>query len=98
MTEHPITLGIQIIPKSKENKDTYGMVDKAIAVIQQSGVKHIITPFETVMEGNHTQLMKIAEQAQQAAIDAGADECLVYYRIHYRTNAPVTFDEKRLDR
>ena len=97
MTEHLITLGIQIVPKSM-TKDTYSLVDAAINVIMRSGVHYQITPFETVMEGNYDQLLDIAQQAQQAVLDAGADECLVYYRIHYRKDTDVTFAEKRLDR
>lgn len=97
MLSHKITLGIQIIPKSKKI-DTYELVDTAIDVISSSGIKHIITPFETVMEGNYDELMKVSEDAQQAVLDAGADECLVYYRIHYRKNEDVTFEEKKLDR
>ncbi|MFY0686855.1 MAG: thiamine-binding protein [Cyclobacteriaceae bacterium] len=97
MTDHIITLGIQIVPKSKSH-DTYSLVDRAIEVIQQSGIKHIITPFETVMEGPYDQLIMISEIAQKAVLEAGADECLVYHRIHYRKNADVTFEEKRLDR
>ena len=98
MTNHNITLGIQIIPKSSTGTDTYKLVDHAIDVIQKSGVKHLITPFETVMEGSYNDLMNISQAAQKAVLDAGADECLVYYRIHYRKDAPVNFEEKRLDR
>lgn len=97
MKDHLITLGIQIVPKSK-TKDSYDLVDDAIAVIQKSGVNYRITPFETVMEGTYEQLMDISKRAQQAVLDAGADECLVYFRIHYRKNEDVTFEEKNLDR
>lgn len=97
MTNHLVSLGIQIVPKSTKHH-SYDLVDHAIEVIQQSGVKHQITPFETVMEGQYDELMPIAKKAEQAVLDAGADECLVYYRIHYRKNADVTFEEKRLDR
>lgn len=97
MTGNKVTIGIQIIPKSK-GMDTYSLVDKAIEVIQQSGIKHMITPFETVMEGDYEELMKIGKTAEQAVLDAGADECLVYYRIHYRKIGDVTFEEKRLER
>jgi len=97
MTEHKISLGIQIVPKSKTHH-SYDLVDKAIEVIQGSGVNHIITPFETVMEGQYDQLMEIANKAQKAVLDAGADECLVYFRIHYRKGEDVTFEEKKMDR
>ena len=74
------------------------MIDRAIDYIQQSGVKYKITPFETIMEGKYEDLMMISENAQKAVLEAGADECLVYYRIHYRKNQDVTFKEKKLNR
>jgi uncharacterized protein YqgV (UPF0045/DUF77 family) len=88
-----INLGIQIVPKSK-TLDTYALVDKAIAVIQESGVKYEVTPFETVMEGPQDKLMTIAMKAQEAVLEAGADEILVYYRLHVRKNNDVTMFEK----
>lgn len=91
--KNTINLGIQIVPKSK-TLDTYALVDKAIEVIQKSGVKYEVTPFETVMEGPQEKLMSIALDAQNAVLDAGADEVLVYYRIQVRKNSNVTMGEK----
>lgn len=88
-----INLGIQIVPKSKTH-DAYALVDKAIEVIQQSGVPYEVTPFETVMEGPEDELMKIAKNAQEAVLAAGAEEVLVYYRIQIRKEGDVTFSEK----
>ena len=97
ITPHRITLGIQIVP-IHPTRDSYQLIDAAIDVISHSGIRHQVTPFETVMEGTYDQLMTIAREAQLAAIRAGADECLVYYRIHYRQNRDVTFEEKTLAR
>ncbi|GGZ41530.1 hypothetical protein GCM10007049_38560 [Echinicola pacifica] len=88
-----INLGLQIVPKSKD-MDTYELVDKAIEVIQASGVTYEVNPFETVMEGPEDQLLQIAKEAQQAVLDAGADEILVYYRMQIRKNGDVTMGEK----
>lgn len=88
-----INLGIQIVPKSKTH-DSYALVDKAIEVIKQSGVKYEVTPFETVMEGPEDELMKIAKNAQEAVLTAGAEEVLVYYRIQIRKGGDVTISEK----
>lgn len=97
MTNHLVTLGLQIVPQSDHHK-TYWLVDQAIKVIQQSGLKYMITPFETVLEGTYEQTMEVANAAQLAVLKAGAEECLVYFRIHYRQDRDVTFEEKRLDR
>jgi|GEM_PF-215361 len=88
-----INLGIQIVPKSK-TQEAYDLVDKAIEIIQQSGVSYEVTPFETVMEGPEAQLMAIAKKAQEAVLAAGADEILVYYRIQIRKEGDVTMVEK----
>ena len=88
-----INLGLQIVPKSK-NQESYSLVDKAIEVIQESGVKYEVTPFETVMEGSQEQLMAIAMEAQNAVFNAGAEEVLIYYRLHVRKDSHVTMDEK----
>lgn len=88
-----INLGLQIVPKS-DKLDTYSLVDKAIEVIQASGVKYEVNPFETVMEGPEDKLMAIAKKAQDAVLDAGADEVLVYYRMQIRKNGDVTMGEK----
>lgn len=88
-----INLGIQIVPKSKTH-DAYALVDKAIEVIQRSGVKYEVTPFETVMEGSEDELMKTAKDAQEAVLAAGAEEVLVYYRIQIRKEGNVTISEK----
>ncbi len=88
-----INLGLQIIPKSQD-KDSYALVDEAIAIIKQSGVKYEVTPFETVMEGPEEQLMQVAKLAQEAVLAAGADEILVYYRMQIRKGGSVTIGEK----
>ncbi|WP_209330515.1 thiamine-binding protein [Lunatimonas salinarum] len=88
-----INLGIQIVPKGK-SLDSYALVDKAIAVIQASGIKHTVTPFETVMEGPQEKLMAIAKEAQNAVFEAGAEEVLIYYRMQIRKDSDVTMDEK----
>jgi uncharacterized protein YqgV (UPF0045/DUF77 family) len=91
--KNTINLGIQIVPKSK-TLDAYALVDKAIAVIQESGVKHVVTPFETVMEGTEDQLFEIAKKAKDAVFDAGAEEVLVYYRIQIKKDADVSIEDK----
>ena len=97
MTKNIITLGLQIIPISN-SIDSYKLIDEAIEVIKQSGIKYIITPFETVMEGSYEELILIAEIAQKKVLEAGADECIINIKMHYRKGGDVTFEEKRLNR
>ncbi len=97
MTKHDIHYSLQIVPKAK-GKDTYSLVDEAIGVIQKSGLKYLITPMDTIIEGPYEQVQATAEKAQQACLAAGAEEVLVFIKMHYRSTGPVTMEEKRLDR
>lgn len=97
MTEKNIQLAIQVVPLEREG-NVYEMIDKAIDVIQKSGVEYMITPMETVMQGPYDKLQAVARDAQQALIDAGCNEFLVNIKMHIRTESDVTMEEKRLDR
>lgn len=88
-----INLALQVLPKVKDG-NAYGVVDKAIEVIQRSGVKYRVCPFETVMEGEYDQLMQVVKDAQQACFDAGAEEMLVYVKIQCRKAGDVTIADK----
>ncbi|MEP0985125.1 thiamine-binding protein [Ekhidna sp.] len=97
MTDKDIQLGIQVVPLTRDNK-VYDKIDAAIEVIQNSGVKHVITPMETVMQGPYEVLQQVAKEAQQAVVDAGCNEFLVNIKMHIRLDGDVTMEEKRLDR
>ncbi|MGG4489806.1 MTH1187 family thiamine-binding protein [Metabacillus idriensis] len=88
-----VNLAFQVLPKSSEG-NTYEIVDKAIEVVQQSGVKYEVGAMETVMEGELDELIEIVKQAQDACISAGATEVMTHMKIHYRPIEGVTMDEK----
>ncbi|MGF1637632.1 MAG: MTH1187 family thiamine-binding protein [Cyclobacteriaceae bacterium] len=90
---HTINLAIQVLPKSK-TIDTYALVDKAIEVIQQSGVKYQVCPFETVMEGEYEQLMDIVKKAHEACLKAGAEEVLVNIKIQRSADKDIRIEDK----
>jgi uncharacterized protein (TIGR00106 family) len=91
-----VHIAIQIVPIA--NQPLYPIIDRAIEVIQQSGIKFQVGPMETVMQGDYDTIMSIAKEAQQACLDAGADEVVVTMKVHARKNADVNWEEKKLDR
>jgi len=97
MTEHNIHYSLQIVPKS-DNKHPYEIVDAAIEVIQASGLRYQVTVMDTILEGPYDKVLETAEKAQQACIDAGAEELLVFIKMHYSPSRDITFEEKKLDR
>lgn len=87
-----INLSFQVIPKVPDS-ETYRVVDLAIDVVKQSGVKYEVGPMETTMEGELDQLLEIVKQAQQVCVEHGAERVMTIIKIDYHPNG-VTMDEK----
>ncbi len=88
-----VNIAIQFLPQS-ETKKAYDLVDIAIEVIKNSGLKYKVCPFETVVEGPYDLIMETIEKMQLACFENGAEELLVYLKIQNRKNSDVTIEEK----
>src|SRR5687768_10878734 len=93
MHNHIINLALQILPQVASDK-VYAVVDEAIAVIHNSGVKYRVCPFETVMEGTYDQLMEVVKQAQEVCFKAGAGQVLVFIKIQNNSGGDVSIEDK----
>ena len=91
--KHNIHLAIQIVPLTSGDR-AYPIIDKAIDAIHASGLRYKVGAMETVIEGPYDDAMRAAQEAQQACLDAGAEELVVNIKLHVRKNADVTFGEK----
>ncbi|AHD05416.1 MTH1187 family thiamine-binding protein [Paenibacillus larvae] len=76
-------LSIQILPKTPGGENVIPYVDRAIQVIQESGVKFEVHPLETTMEGELRELLAIVEQMNQAMIEMGSPNVISQIKIYY---------------
>lgn len=90
---HRINASIQIVPKTSGNEDTYALVDKAIEAIRASGIRHFVTPLETIVEGTYDEVMNVFRRATEAVAPA-ADEVLIFTKIHMSAHRDISFEEK----
>jgi uncharacterized protein (TIGR00106 family) len=74
-------LSIQVIPKTPNNEDSYAYVDRAIEVIQCSGVKHQVNPLDTTMEGELDELLKVVKEMHEALTEAGSPSVISQIKI-----------------
>lgn len=74
-------LSIQVIPKTPNGEDSIPYVDRAIEVIQKSGVKHQVNPLETTMEGELTELLEVVRQMHEALIESGSPSVISQIKI-----------------
>lgn len=87
-----INAAIQLLPL-KTNEDRYSVVDKAIELINKSGLNYKVCPFETVVEGSSELVFKLMQQIQTEILKNGCDELILNVKIH-AANRDLSFQEK----
>lgn len=85
-------VSLQVIP-NVPGDELYPLVDKIIGLIKDSGVKYLVGPMETTMEGELTQLLEIVKQAQELCFKNMATRVISVIKIDCKVGG-VTIDEK----
>lgn len=85
-------LSLQVLPAVAE-EDIYAVVDQVIQMIAESGLKYIVGPLETSIEGDLDTLLELVKKAQHICIAAGAPRVISVVKIDYKPDG-VTMDEK----
>jgi len=93
MHNYTINASIQILPIVLD-KHPYLWVDEAIAIIQQSNVKYEIGAFDTVVEGNYYDVIKLINDINEYLYSKGCNEWITNVQIQIRSNGNITGDEK----
>ncbi|HCC37807.1 MAG TPA: hypothetical protein DEQ14_09415 [Treponema sp.] len=95
MDKPEASLAIQVLPQSVAGNEALAIVDKVIAYIKSAGLKTVVGPFETTVEGGFEQLMEMAAECQRICIREGAAGLMTYMKMAYNPNSGVwSIDEK----
>jgi len=85
-------LSLQILPIVPE-KELYNVVDQVIAEIKKSGLKYLVGPMETTIEGDLDELLDLVKRAQQICVACNVSRVVSVIKIDYKPDG-VTMDEK----
>lgn len=77
-----VNLAVQVLPLNVEQTEAIRIIDVAIACIQSSGLKHVVCPFETVVEGEYAEVMKLLNDMQDDCYKAGAQTMIINMKLH----------------
>jgi uncharacterized protein YqgV (UPF0045/DUF77 family) len=88
------SISFQVLPKTKNDKETIKIVDKVIKMIKSSGVSYEVGPMETTMEGDLETLFRIVKKAQYLCIKAGAKSVFTNVKIVYNPKGVMTIKQK----
>lgn len=87
-----INAAIQLLPLAVTD-GRWAVIDEAIALIAASGLKYIVCPFETVVEGPSNKVYALIQAIQEKTLEAGCTELLINIKIH-AANRNLQFSEK----
>ena len=87
-----VNLSLQVLPVVPDS-EIYYVVDKVIEMIKATGLKFVVGPFETSIEGELDEMLEIVKKAQTICTDLGAERVVSIVKIDYKEEG-VTIDEK----
>lgn len=93
MHSYTVNASIQLVPVVQD-RHPYEWVDEAIYIIQQSGIKHEIGPFSTVIEGTYEEVMRVIHRINEHLYAQQCPEWITNVQIQIRSNGSITGDEK----
>ncbi|MEI6020676.1 MAG: thiamine-binding protein [Bacteroidota bacterium] len=87
-----INAAIQLLPLETD-EHRYAVIDRAIALIEASGLKFKVCPFETVVEGESEEVYLLIQKIQKVTLEGNCSEMLLNIKIH-AANRDLEFDDK----
>jgi len=84
------SIALQVLPLS-QGIDRIAVIDQVIAYLQAQEVTMVVTPFETVLEGEFDELMRILKEALAVA---GQEAVNVFANVKINVGEILSIDEK----
>lgn len=82
-------VSIQIIPKTPNGEDVIPYVDEAIAVIEAAGVPFKVSPLETTMEGELSELLAVVQKMSEKMLEKGSPSVISQVKIFHKEGASM---------
>ena len=84
------SIALQVLPLA-QGIDRIAVIDQVIAYLQAQEVTMVVTPFETVLEGEFDELMRILKEALEAA---GNEADNIFANVKINVGEILSIDEK----
>jgi uncharacterized protein (TIGR00106 family) len=89
---------VDLVISARSGEDGSGGHSKYVAqchkVLEESGLKHVLTPMSTVIEGDIDEVLKIIRAIQENMYQMGAERVYTMIRIDDRNDKDLTIKGK----
>jgi uncharacterized protein YqgV (UPF0045/DUF77 family) len=86
-----INASIQIVPLAEGH---FPLIDKAIGLIQQSGLKYLVGAFETTIEGEYDAVQHLLRTLQDFCYGEKQAQFLIYTKLHVSGGQHIKIEDK----
>lgn len=93
MHDNIINAGFQLLP-IHTSLHPYDWVDAVIDIIEKSGLKYEVGPFNTSVEGTYHQVTGLVDEINEFLYTENCNEWLLNVQYQLRSNADITAGEK----
>jgi len=93
MHQYLVNASFQLLPVV-EDRHPYLWVDEAIAVIKESGLRHEVGAFATVVEGSYDEVMNLFHAVNEKLLSLGCREWILNFQLQARSGSDMTAEEK----
>ena len=93
MHQNIINAGLQLIPIHTE-LHPYDYVDAVIDIIEKSGLKFEVGPFNTSVEGTYRQVTSLVDEINEFLVEQKCHEWILNVQYQLRSGESVTASEK----
>ncbi|MFC4736364.1 MTH1187 family thiamine-binding protein [Bacillus daqingensis] len=85
-------LEISVVPVGTGSESFQDDVDRAVAVIEQNGLKYQVTPTSTIVEGDIDKLFDVAQVIHLNEVKNNAKRVVTTMKIDDRTDKDMTLE------
>ncbi|HLP21561.1 MAG TPA: thiamine-binding protein [Chitinophagales bacterium] len=88
-----VNASVQVVPLTQIDQ-AFPVIDKAIALIQQSGLKYTVGAFETTIEGEYEPVQQLIRTIEDFCYAQNGIQFLVYKKMHVHGGGHVLAENK----
>ena len=88
-----INASIQVVPLIKI-EEAFPIIDSAIELIQQSGLKYLVGAFETTIQGEYEPVQALIKKLQDYCYEQEKTQFLIYTKLHLCGGKNILIENK----
>lgn len=83
-----------LFPLGTESPSVGRYLEPVIEVIEKSGLKYMVCPMGTVVEGSVDEILELVKKCHEAILKAGAKRVVISLKIDDRVDKPLSIEGK----